>query len=127
MNELKSGIKHRIEYTVKPEDSASSYGSGLLEVFATPAMIALMEKCSMECVQEHLSEGYGTVGTLVNIKHLKATKIGKVVTAESYLTLVDGRRLEFEVNVYEDNESVGSGSHERFIINNKKFLEKIGM
>ena len=125
MKKLETGLEQRIEYTVTDQDSASHVGSGLLEVFSTPSMIALMEKCSMMLVQEFLQPGSGTVGTLVNIKHLKATKIGETVTALSKLVEIDNKRLRFELNVYEGDKLIGTGEHERFIIDEEKFLGRL--
>ena len=79
-SEIKTGLTHEIEKRVSSEDSATAFGSGMVEVFATPAMIALMEKTSLECVNRLLPDGFSTVGTEVNIQHLKATAIGKTVT-----------------------------------------------
>jgi fluoroacetyl-CoA thioesterase len=125
MEQLKIGVKLRINHTVSPANSAKSVGSGLLDVYSTPSLIALMEKCSMELVQESLKEGQGTVGTLINIKHLKATKIGETVTAESRLREIDNKRLCFDVKVYEGDKLIGTGEHERYIIEEERFLNNI--
>jgi len=97
---LKAGMEYTIEHTVRPEDAASQVGSGLLDVYSTPAMIALMEKTSMMVVQDSLEDGQGTVGISVNISHMKASKIGVNVTAKSTLTEVDGEKLTFNVVVF---------------------------
>lgn len=99
-------------------------GSGTLEVFATPAMIALMEKTACESVQPYLEEGCGTVGTALNIKHVSATPVGMTVTCESVLTEVEGRRLTFIVLASDEHGLIGEGTHERFIVNNEKFQSK---
>lgn len=121
---LRTGIKGRIEITVKQTDTAAAFESGLLPVFATPAMIALMEKTAYTSIEGELEAGMSTVGTLVNIKHLSATPTGMRVVCESELVEVDGRRLLFNVKAYDECGVIGEGTHERFIINSEKFLSK---
>lgn len=121
---METGIKHRVTVTVTPKDTALTHGSGTLEVFATPAMIALMEKTAMESAAEHLDEGEATVGTLINVKHLSATPVGCTVTCESELTEVDGRRLVFAVKAWDNGGIIGEGVHERFVIKAERFFEK---
>lgn len=119
------GIKGRREQTVTPEMSAARVGSGLVEVFATPMMVALIEQTCLESVAPCLEAGQGTVGTLVNVSHVSATPIGMRVWCESELTEVDRRRLVFSVKAYDEYGLIGEGTHERFIIDNDKFFEKI--
>lgn len=121
---LKAGIKGKVEKKVEENNLASSMKSGLLPVFATPCMVALMEETAWRSVEPYMEEGCGTVGTSVNIKHLAATPLGMKVYCESELTEVDGRRLVFDVKVYDEEGIIGEGSHERFIINNEKFTAK---
>lgn len=121
---LKAGIKGKVEKKVEEDNLASSMKSGLLPVFATPCMVALMEETAWRSVEPYMEEGCGTVGTSVNIKHLAATHLGMKVYCESELTEVDGRRLVFDVKVYDEEGIIGEGSHERFIINNEKFTAK---
>lgn len=101
-----------------------TYGSGLVEVFATPAMIALMENTCYKSVMEFLPEGYGTVGTKVDIVHIKATAVGKKVSCKSELIEIDRKRLVFSVKAFDEDGEIGSGIHERFIINVEKFMGK---
>lgn len=121
---LETGIKGRVEKTVGPDNLASSMGSGLMPVFATPCMVALMEETSWRSVEPHMEEGFGTVGTALNIKHLAAVPEGMKVWCESELIEIDERRLVFKVEVYDNDGTVGEGIHERFIINNEKFAAK---
>lgn len=121
---MQTGIKKTLECKVTDELSALSMGSGTLRVFATPAMISLIEECCWRSVETQLEEGQGTVGTLLNVKHLAPTPIGAMVRCESELVEVDGRRLSFAVNVFDDAGLIGSGTHERFIINETKFQRK---
>ncbi|MCD8149320.1 MAG: thioesterase family protein [Clostridiales bacterium] len=121
---LETGIRGEQQVKVVYENSAAAVGSGLLEVFATPSMIALMEKTASSSVQPFLEDGQGTVGIELRVKHLAATPLGMTVRCESELTEVDGRRLVFSVKAYDDAELIGEGTHERFIINNEKFMGK---
>lgn len=122
---LKPRLKNKKTVSVQEKDTAVAHGSGLLPVFATPAMIALMENTAMESVQPHLAEGEGTVGTRIDVKHVAATPVGGEVTCESELVEIDRRRLVFAVRVCDARGTVGEGTHERFIVNNEKFLAKL--
>lgn len=121
---LEIGIKGKDSVEVVYENTAAAVGSGLLEVFATPAMVALMEKTACTSVQPYLEEGCGTVGTELNIKHVAATPIGMTVTCESELVEIDGRKLVFTVTAFDEKGIIGQGTHERFIVNNEKFQNK---
>lgn len=122
---IQPGIKGRREQTVSPEMSAARIGSGLVEVFATPMMVALIEQTCLESVLPKLEEGQGTVGTLVNVTHVSATPVGMRVWCESELVEVDRRRLVFKVKAYDECGLIGEGTHERFIIDTAKFFEKV--
>jgi Predicted thioesterase len=121
---LKSGIKGKETTIVDESNTAKTMGSGTLDVFATPAMTALMEKTAWKSVAEELEEGCGTVGIRLEITHDAPTPLGMKVTCESVLTGIDGRKLTFEVEARDERGKIGSGIHERFIIDNKKFQEK---
>ncbi len=121
---LGPGIKGEQKVEVVYENTATAVGSGVLEVFATPCMIALMEKAACDSVLPYLEEGDGTVGTELNIKHISATPIGMTVRCESELLEVDGRRLVFDVKAFDEAGLIGEGRHERFIVNNEKFQGK---
>lgn len=121
---LTVGIKGREEVTVSEANSAKTLGSGTLDVFATPAMTALMEKTAWKSVAPFLDEGCGTVGTLLNITHDAPTPFGMNVWCESERVEIDGRRLVFEVAAYDEKGKIGGGRHERFIIQNEKFQAK---
>ncbi len=121
---LETGIKGTRTVTVNESNTAKVMGSGTLDVFATPALIALMEETCWRSVANELEEGSGTVGTLLEIKHTAPTPVGMKVTCESTLTEVDGRRLVFEVTASDAKGVVGEGKHERFIIQNEKFQMK---
>lgn len=121
---LTVGIKGREETIVSEANSAKTMGSGTLDVFATPAMTALMEQTAWKSVAPHLDEGCGTVGTLLHITHDAPTPFGMKVWCESELTEIDGRRLVFHVTAYDEKGKIGEGRHERFIIQNEKFQAK---
>ena len=121
---LEIGMKGKQEVIADETNSAKTMGSGTLDVFATPAMIALMEKTAWESVQPYLEEGSGTVGTLMNVKHVAASPVGMKITCETELTKVDGRALTFSVKAFDKAGLIGEGKHERFIIYNEKFQAK---
>ncbi|WP_074017127.1 thioesterase family protein [Fusobacterium massiliense] len=122
---LEVGMKLELERVVSENDTAAKAASGSVEVLATPVMIAWMEEVSLKLAQKELEEGFTTVGTEVNIKHLKGTLVGKTVKITSVLTEIDRKRLVFNVEVLEDGVVVGSGNHTRFIIDTEKFYEKL--
>lgn len=122
---MEIGIKGRAETVVNHENTAKFVGSGELEVFATPQMIALMEQAAASSVAPQLEEGQGTVGTLLNVSHDAATPLGMKVWAETELVEIDRRRLVFEVKAFDECGLIGKGKHERFIISNDKFLAKV--
>ena len=121
---MQIGITGKQTITVTEEKTAQAMGSGTLPVFATPAMIALMENTASKSVEAKLDEGAGTVGTLINVKHVAATPVGMDVTCETKLVEVDRKRLVFEVKAYDAAGVIGEGTHERFIIDNVRFLAK---
>ena len=125
MAELQAGVRFEKSVTVTNENTAKKMGSGDLAVFATPAMIALMEATASESVIGALAEdGKTSVGTLLNIKHLAATPVGCEVRCESELCEVDGRRLVFSVKAYDNAGLIGEGTHERFIVDPVKFMAR---
>jgi len=116
------GSKGKAENIVKPSNTAKSVGSGTLEVFSTPMMIALMENAAINAIK--LPEDQSSVGTYIDIKHIAATPIGMKVWAEAEVLEVDGRKVVFKIEAYDEIEKIGEGRHERYIINNEKFLAK---
>ena len=119
------GIKGRAETVVVQENTAQAVGSGLVPVFGTPYMIALMENAAMEAIQAALAADEGTVGTCLDVTHDAATPIGMKVWAEAEVTAVEGRKLTFAVSAYDEAGKIGGGTHERFIINPEKFLARV--
>ena len=123
--DMLKGLRHSETLVVEHKDTAAVYGSGSLEVFATPAMIALMEKTCLESVNDKIGESNTTVGIAVNIKHLKASPVGGTIRCEAKLIEVDSRRLVFEVKCFEGETLVGEGTHERFVVDSEKFMSKL--
>ena len=121
---MKVGMQHTVIETVTNEKSAAQVGSGLLPVYATPAMIALMEKCASECVAPFIEEGKSSVGTMLNVKHLAASPIGIQISCTATLTEIDGRRLVFSLVASDEKGPIGEGTHERFIIDVERFMAK---
>lgn len=121
---LNRGLKFKIEKVVTEKDTAMSFGSGGVKVFATPMMIGLMENAALSAVDLHLPKGYVTVGTRIDVRHLAATPVGMKVYAMAQLTGMDGKRLEFKVEAYDEKEKIGEGSHERYIIDVERFIER---
>lgn len=121
---MEIGIQGHLEQIVTTELTADRIGSGLVKVFATPMMIALVERTCNESVADLLEEGMGTVGTLVQVSHCAATPVGMRVWCESELVEIDRRRLVFRVQVYDECGLIGEGTHERFIIDMAKFQAK---
>ena len=111
------GSKGRAACVVNDQNTAAAVGSGLLPVFATPQMIALMENAAVDATQ-------ASVGTRLDVSHDAATPVGMQVWAEAEVTAVDGRKLTFAVTAYDETGPIGKGTHERFIIQNDKFLAK---
>lgn len=122
---LNVGIIGKDTTIVVEKNTAKTMGSGELEVFATPAMIALMEGAAYKSVQSFLEQGQGTVGTLMNVKHVSATPLNMKIKAESELVEIDRKRLVFSVKAYDEVGLIGEGVHERFIIDNQKFMDKL--
>ena len=124
--DMLKGLCHSETLVVEHKDTAAVYGSGSLEVFATPAMIALMEKTCLESVNAQIGEGNTTVGIAVNIKHLKASPVGSTIRCNAKLIEVDRKRLVFEVQCFEGENLIGEGIHERFVVDSEKFMGKVG-
>ena len=120
------GTKCQLEQTVTEELTAATVGSGLLPVFGTPFMAAMMENAAMTCLQNFLEEGQGSVGTHLEISHDAPTPIGMNVWAEAEITAVseNGKMVDFTVKAWDEKGPIGSGTHTRAIIKNDKFLAK---
>lgn len=111
--------------TVTESNIAKTMKSGSLEVFATPAMCALMEEAAQAAVQPHLEEGEGTVGISLSISHDAPSPMGSTIIAKATVTAVEGRKITFNIEASDGVGIIGKGTHERFIINNEKFMAKV--
>ena len=120
---MKAGDKLTLTHSVSENETAKFLGSGGLEVYATPAMICHMEYAAYSLAEK---EGHQTVGTKVDISHLRACKVGTEVTITAELTEVDGRRLEYIVKVEDASGLLGEGIHQRFVIDPERFMAKLG-
>jgi len=120
------GTKCQMEAVVTEELTAAAAGSGLLPVFGTPYMIALMENCSASLLQNFLEDGQGSVGIHLDVKHTAATPIGMKVLVEAEVTAVseNGKIVDFKVAAWDEKGPIGEGTHTRAIINNERFLAK---
>lgn len=124
MKKIETGIKGSAETTATENKLAVNMKSGSLRVFATPAMVALMEESACNCLENYLDDGETTVGTEMNIKHTSATPQGMKITAEAVLTEVNGREFTFDVTAYDESGVIGKGTHKRFLVFAEKFTEK---
>ena len=119
---MKIGDRYSMTHVVRDDETAEVLGSGGLPVYSTPSMICLMELTSYKLAEEH---GYQTVGTKVNISHLRACRPGTELTAPAELTVVDGRRLVYKVSVSDAQGLIGEGEHERYTIDPERFMSKL--
>jgi fluoroacetyl-CoA thioesterase len=124
MGPLIPGLSGEAEVLVREADTAASLGSGLVPVFGTPALVALMEGAAVKAVSACLPPGQITVGGRIDVRHLAATPIGMRVKARAALLEIDGRRLVFHVTAWDEIEPVGEATHERFVVDEARFLAK---
>lgn len=122
---ISPGLRAEVRRKVTPEITARHLGSGNVEVLATPAMIALMEQAAVQAVDPLLPPGQKTVGVAVDVKHMAPTPVGMEVRAVAELLEVDGRKLLFKVEAYDEKEKVGEGFHRRVIIDLEQFAAKV--
>ena len=123
---LEQGLSARSIATVTADNTAASMGSGDLPVFATPAMVALMENAAMQAVAGELPEGATTVGAEMDVTHIKPSGLGAAVTATAVLTAVEGRKLTFNVGARDAEGMIGEGVHVRYVVDRARFMEKAG-
>lgn len=122
---IEVGTKSERCWRVGREHLASAFGSGLVDVLATPVLVGLCEECARTMVDPHLPPGQKTVGTSIRLDHVAATPLGMRVTVTAQLVEIDRRRLRFEIEAHDEIEVVGRGTHERFIIDADRFEERI--
>ena len=122
---LQIGLSHVSTAVVDNSNTARIYGSGGLDVFATPAMIGLMENAAMTAVENELPEGSSTVGAHISTSHVKPSKLGTTIKATAVLEEIDGRKLTFKVSASDDDGLIGEGTHIRYIVDIERFMSKI--
>ena len=123
--ELKKGLSSQSSVTVSAGNTAAVMGSGDLDVFATPAMVALMENAAMKAVADALPEGSTTVGAEMNVTHIKPSGLGAEIVATAVLTGVEGRKLTFNVGARDAEGMIGEGVHVRYVVDREKFMAKV--
>ena len=124
MSNLTSGLSAELSITVSEADTASRWGSGLVPVYSTPALVGLMEAAAVKALDGQLEPGQTSVGGHIDVQHLAATPVGMVVRARAELTGVEGRKLSFHVEAWDEVEKIGEALHERFVVNTQKFVER---
>lgn len=122
---MKPGVSAESSLTVDGGNTASALGSGDMDVFATPAMVALAENAAMKAAAPFLESGETTVGGFVSMAHSKPTAPGDTVTARATLTAVEGRKLTFTVEARDTSGPIGNGEHIRFVVSRDRFLSKL--
>ena len=122
METLKVGMKHTQEWVVEEKHTTQRAG---YRVFSTPSMTLLVESTANQLAAPHLKPGQGQVGTQVTVRHMGPTPMGKKVRAEAELVAIDRRKLSFKVKVYDEVEQVGEAEHERFVIDQDKYIERL--
>ncbi len=122
--EIPVGTQHQESVIVDKSNIASAVGSGLVDVFATPMMVALLELAAARCVEPYLDPGMVTVGTRIDVEHSGATPIGMKVTATATVAAVDRKRIDFDIVVVDEVAEVGKGTHTRFAVDKAKFTDK---
>ena len=124
MNQFFPGLTAELTLTVTESDTAAKFGSGLVPVFGTPALVGLMEAAAVKALEGHLPEGQTTVGGRIDVRHLAATPVGMIVRARAELTTIEGRKLTFQIEAWDDAEKIGEALHERFVIDTEKFIAR---
>lgn len=122
---IEKGLSASSTVSVTNENTAISLGSGDLEVFATPAMVALMENAASKAIAPYLAEGDSSVGTEINVTHIKASAIGAEIVASAVVVEVNGREVTFNVGARDGESLIGEGTHKRFVINAERFISKL--
>lgn len=121
---LKIDLSKKLTTKVTASNTAETIKSGTLPVYATPAMTALMEQAAAELIEDLLPDGWTSVGISMNIAHLAASPVGSEISATAKITAIDGRKISYEVAASDSAGPIGKGTHERFIVDKDKFLQK---
>ena len=124
MERLVPGLVGEAETVVSEADTAARWGSGLVPVFGTPALVGLMEGAAVQALADSLPPGQTSVGGRIDVRHLAPTPVGMRVRARAELLEVDHRRLVFHVEAWDEVEKIGEATHERFVIDEQRFVAK---
>lgn len=124
-NAIEVGMRSEQTFLVEERFTAGHVGSGSLRVLATPSMIGFMERVATGLMQPHLPQGASSVGVHVDVRHLAATPVGGQVRVTAEVTVVDGRRVDFKVEAWDDTEMIGQGTHQRYVIDVERFLKRL--
>jgi fluoroacetyl-CoA thioesterase len=124
MSPLTPGLSAELQITVSETDTASQWGSGLVPVFSTPALVGLMEAAAVKALAGALEPGQTSVGGHIDVHHLAATPVGMTVRARAELTAIEGRKLTFQIEAWDAVEKIGAALHERFVIDTAKFIAR---
>jgi predicted thioesterase len=122
---IRKGLSGERTIEVTPDLTASHVGSGSLRVYATPAMVALIERTCMDVISEYLQEGWTTVGAEVTVRHLAPTPVGGRVRVHAQVVDVGERRIRFKAQVWDDAEMVGEAEHTRVLVDVNSFLQRV--
>ena len=126
MREIPLGAKGTFSLRVRPEHLANRFKDPMLpQVLATPMMIMMMENAALAAIRPYLEKGESAVGTAINVRHLAATPVGHEVRAEAEVVKVEGKRIEFKVSASDETEQIGSGTHQRMVIDLASFNERL--
>jgi len=125
LENIKINTEFKKEKTVGIEDTAKAIGSGGLEVFSTPSLVALMELACKDFMDSFLPEGFSSVGIEISVKHLKATAVGEKVWCAGRVDEIDGKKIRFSLHCYDEKGKIGEGFHYRFVVDNEKFLKRL--
>jgi predicted thioesterase len=125
MANLTLGLSAELSITVTDADTASKWGSGLVPVYSTPALVGLMETAAVKALEGQLEAGKTTVGGHIDVHHVAATPVGMTVRARAELTAIEGKKLTFQVEAWDEVEKIGEALHERFLIDTEKFVARV--
>jgi len=125
MDTIHPGLAAERTTTVVDALLATHLGSGGIAVYATPAMVALMESAAVAAIDPLLPQGQASVGIALDVKHLAATPLGQQVRARAEVIAVDGRKVTFKVQAWDEKEPIGEGTHTRYLIDTARFLERV--
>jgi len=125
MSPLAPGLSAELSITVNESDTAARWGSGLVPVYSTPALVGLLEAAAVKALEGQFEAGKTTVGGRIDVRHLAATPVGMTVRARAELTAIEGRKLTFQVEAWDEVEKIGQALHERYLVETEKFLARV--